>query len=260
MRKGTPKIESLDRALRVLGAVVGDRGERNLTALAAELGAPVASLHRIVASLARGGYLSAVGRGRYGVGPALRALAEEALSAPALAALVRPELEALARRTRRIAHFGIFENDMVTYLVKAGRGGERLFTREGMQLEAYCSGIGKVLLAHLDEPERERYLAAGPFIALTPDTRTDPADLRLELERVRVQRFAIDAREVAPDLTCIAVPVASPDGRARAAVSLSTFGLHDASAEDALVAALHQTATAIERRMFGWPLETSVGD
>jgi DNA-binding IclR family transcriptional regulator len=257
VRKGTPPIESLERALRVLDAVVGDHAERNLTALAAEAGIPVASLHRIVGSLERSGYLSVVGRGRYGVGPSLRALAEQARSPRALSALARPDLEALARRTRRIAHLGVFENDMVTYLVKVGRGGERLFTREGMQLEAYCSGVGKVLLAHLDEDERERYLTAAPFVALTPSTRTDPTALREELARVRLEGFALDDREIAADLTCFAVPVAWPDGRARAAISASRLGPDGAPEDHAVLAALHETAKAIERLMFGPRAEAS---
>lgn len=253
MRRRTPPIESLERALRVLAAVVDDHAEHNLTTLAAEVGVPVASLHRIVGSLTRSGYLSGVGRGRYGVGPTLRALAEQARSPRALSALARPELEALARNTGRIAHLGILEHDMVTYLVKAGRSRDRLFTREGMQLEAYCSGIGKVLLAHLDDDERERYLAGGPFIALTPNTRTDPSELRGELERVREQGLAVDDHEVAADLTCFAVPVLWPDGRARAAISVSTLGADGARRDPAVVATMQETARAIERLMFGAP-------
>ncbi|QDK35688.1 IclR family transcriptional regulator (plasmid) [Sphingomonas sp. IC081] len=235
----------------ILSRIVSDQAEHNVTALAGELGLPVPTVHRIVAGLAHSGFLSRVARGRYGVGFALRALATEACSTSSLAVLVRPELDDLARRTRRIAHFGIFEGDMVTYLVKAGSNGDRLFTREGMQLEAYCSGIGKILLADLDAADLDRYLSAGPFIALTDTTQTDPGVLRDELERVRQDGFAMDDRSVAPDLTCFAVPVRWPDGRARGAISVSTLAPDTIPHVDGLIARMRKSALAIEHRVFG---------
>ena len=75
-------------------------------------------------------------------------------------------MEDLAKRTGLTVHLGVFEGDMVTYLVKAA-GVTDVLTQEGMQLEAYCSGIGKVLLAFLPLDEREQYLAGGPFVRLT---------------------------------------------------------------------------------------------
>jgi IclR family transcriptional regulator, acetate operon repressor len=94
----------------------------------------------------------------------------------------------------------------------------------GMQLEAYCSGIGKVLLAHLPKAACEDYLAAGPFVALTSRTIVDPDLLRAELANVRHQGFAVDNHEVAEDLRCIAVPLRRPDGEVVAAVSVSQLG------------------------------------
>ena len=81
---------------------------------------------------------------------------------------------------------------MVTYRIKTGQGAGNLFTRVGMQLEAYCSGIGKMLLAHLPEEQQRAYLAGGPFPALTAKTITQPEALAQELERIRAQGFALD--------------------------------------------------------------------
>lgn len=72
----------------------------------------------------------------------------------------------------------MLENDMVTYLVREGAEARTIFSEENKQLEAYCSGIGRMLLASLPEPDREAYLAEGPFVALTERTITDPAELR----------------------------------------------------------------------------------
>ena len=252
VRRGTPTIASLERALDLLQAVARDAGERNVAAIARAEGIPPASAHRIVLTLERSGFLSAIGRGRFMPGPALFDLTSGRRPEVAIAAVARPELDRLARETRHIAHLGVLENDMVTYLVKAGKDGGRLFTREGMQLEAYCSGIGKVLLAHLPDEQRDLYLDSGPFVALTGNTQTDPRELTRELEKVRDTGIAVDAREVAPDLVCFAVPLRWPDGSARAAISLSTLDLPAREVdENALIGGLRETAAQIERRLFG---------
>ena len=52
---------------------------------------------------------------------------------------------------------------MVTYLIKEDAPGAALFTREGMQLEAYCSAVGKLLLSEIPTAELDAYLGDAPF-------------------------------------------------------------------------------------------------
>lgn len=132
-----------------------------------------------------------------------------------------PILDRLAVHTGCVVQLGIFENDMVTYLVKTGQSAGDLFTKVGMQLEAYCSGIGKVLLAHLPVQAQAEYLAGGPFIALTDQTITDPLLLKDELDHVATQSFAVDDEEVVTGLQCVAVPVRNMQGEVIAAISAS---------------------------------------
>jgi len=93
----------------------------------------------------------------------------------------------------------------VTYVVR--EGGTDLFTVEQMQLEAYCSAIGKILLAALPDAGLAAHRDQGPFVALTPNTITHPALLGQELLGVRDSWVAHDRHEVRSDLYCIAVPL-----------------------------------------------------
>lgn len=205
----------------LLEAVVHDGGRSSVAALARAVGIPVASAHRHIAALISAGYLVPADYGRHLPGPKLRALADLMHSDLLLANAARPILDKLATRTHCIVQLGIFENEMVTYLVKAGQSSDALFTKVGMQLEAYCSGIGKVLLAHLPPQAQASYLAEGPFVALTEQTITDPHLLKSELEQVAVQDFAVDDEEVIVGLQCVAVPVRNRDGIVIAAISAS---------------------------------------
>lgn len=205
----------------MLEAVLADREGQSVPAIARAIGLPRATAHRQIATLIAEGFLVRVPGGGLGPGPRLLALAELIDAKQLVAAAAAPVLHRLAARLQCLVQLGTLENDMVTYRIKTGQGAGDLFTRVGMQLEAYCTGIGKVLLAHLTAAEREAYLATGPFPALTPKTITDPAELRSELEKVVTEGFARDNEEIAEGLVCVAVPVLGPGGRVVAAISAS---------------------------------------
>lgn len=218
---GTPGVLSLGKGLAMLEAVLGDRDGRSLAALAADLALPRATAHRQVSTLVAEGYLRRLPNGRLVAGPRLLALVQLVDHRQVLLAAAAPVLHRLAGELRCVAQLGTLENDMVTYLIKTGHAAGDIFTRVGLQLEAYCTGIGKVLLAHLPEREREAYLATGPFPPLTPNTITSPDALRAELASVGVQGFARDREEIALGLECLAVPLRAPEGGVAAAISVS---------------------------------------
>lgn len=256
MGNGTPRLSSLGRALEMLDAVLMDAGRSTVSALARSAGMPVATAHRHVTSLAAEGLLTAIGQGRHVAGPRLLAMGGGIDLGAVLAGVAAGILPGYARQLGCVVQLGTLDGDMVTYRVKAGGGAGTLFTRVGMQLEAYCSAIGKVLLANLPEAELAHYLAAGPFVALTANTITDAGALARELGAVRADGFAFDREEIAEGLACIAVPVRAGDGRVVAAISASRAVLPGACGERAQelaqeLALLQDARQAIEGKAFG---------
>lgn len=247
MRNGTPLLTATQRALVMLEAVVADRGERSVSALARDAGLPVATAHRQVVTLVAEGFLVPLGGGRHIAGPRLRALAGQIDDKQLIAQIAAPYLRRLADRTGLIAQLGSLEDEMVTYRIKTGEGASAFFTRVDMQLEAYCSGIGKVLLAALPEEEQEAYLAGGPFVALTANTITEPDALARELSAVREQGYGADNGEIDPDLYCLAVPIHDADGKVPVAISVSRQQSVTPVDQDALLARMRETAGCIER-------------
>ncbi|MDP3908517.1 IclR family transcriptional regulator [Novosphingobium sp.] len=250
MRRGTPTLTSLSRSLAMLEAVIADGGARSVAALARELGVPAATAHRQIHSLVEQGYLARHGGGGHVAGPRLLALLGQLDEKQVIANAAAPVLHQLAADLGCVVQLGTLDGDMVTYRIKTGQGAGNLFTRVGMQHEAYCSGIGKVLLAHLPEDQQQTYLAGGPFPALTARTITDARALAAELHKVSEQGHAIDDGEVADGLICVAVPVHQPDGRVLAAVSISQSGaaVHPPAV---LMPRLQAVAAEIERAAFG---------
>lgn len=218
----TPKNQSLEKAFILLREIAAAKGRASIAEIARRIQLPAATAHRLAASMEAIGAVVKEKRGHYHIGPLVADLAAATAPDELMAKIARPHLKALARRHGMTAHLAILNGDMVSYLAKETGGGSKgILTLEGTQLEAYCSGLGKALLAHLSVRERERYLSEGPFPPLTANTITDPNELRAELARTRKRGYALDNEEVLDGLKCVAVPVRDQEGRTRAALSLS---------------------------------------
>jgi DNA-binding IclR family transcriptional regulator len=245
----TPTIQVLERALGLLQRLRLDEPVGSAQ-LIGDLDLPPSTAHRVMTTLRQHGFLLRVGRDRYFAGGSAAHALGIRLPPALLAEVAQPHLCALAKRTELIAQLGVLEDDMVTYLAKAGHRSRALFTREGMQLEAYCTGLGKILLAALSADRLEAYLANGPFVAITANTITDPAILREELVRVRERDYAEDREEIQLGLCCVAVPVRDPEG---VLAALSVSG-HRAAvrgfSENSLIEILRNTAASMQQQLF----------
>lgn len=254
MRQGTPKIGSVSRSIAMLEAVLEDREGQSIDALARQLDLPRATAHRQVHTLIHEGFLTRLRSGQLVAGPRLLRLVGLVDNKQLIVAAAAPVLHRLAAQLGNVVQLGTLDNEMVTYRIKTGDGAGELFTKVGLQLEAYCTGIGKVLLAHLPKAEREAYLANGPFPALTASTITTPEGLRNELEDIAERGFAIDAEEMAPGLYCIAVPVRGPDQHVLAAISVSRLIAKATPSDDKpLLRAMHEAARDIEANLNSAP-------
>jgi len=203
----TGASKTLDRALSLLVDIVADGGARPVVDIAADRGIPASTAHRLTAAFARHGLLARERRGHCQPGVALSRLASTADMRNILENVGRSVLTQYARRFRRVMHIGIFEGEMLTYLVRGGPQHDLVITSDGIQLEAYCSSMGKVLLAHMPAAERDRYLNEYPFIKLTSQTIIDPVELAGQVERAAVDGYAVNDREFHDEICSVAIPL-----------------------------------------------------
>jgi DNA-binding IclR family transcriptional regulator len=250
----TPKNRSVLKAFALLRAFGGPDQELTSAELSRRAGLPEASGYRLMQTLEAVGAVVRVSRGRYRPGFLLTALSRKVSAAEVLSDAAHGVLEGLAERFGATAHLGILEHEMVTYVAKASSPRSvPVPTRVGAQQEAYCSAIGKVLLAGLSSEGLERFLRQGELVALTERTITDPAVFRDEIARVREERFALDTGETHAHLCCVAVPVRDQDGAILAALSLvdRIETLDDLRRDQARVA-LSLAAEQMETRVRDW--------
>jgi DNA-binding IclR family transcriptional regulator len=183
---------------------------------------PEASGYRLIQTLEEIGAVVRGPRGRYRPGLLLLSLSHNVTISELLRDASQVLMTDLSRTLGLTTHMGVLEHGMVTYVAKVSAPGSfPVHTRVGAQLEPYCSGLGKVLLAALPDEQVESFILDGELVPLTPHTITTAAALRAELRLVREQGYAMDDREHQANMRCIAVPVRDQDGRAVAALSAS---------------------------------------
>ena len=105
--------------------------------------------------------------------------------------------------------------------VESLNNGIQMVSRIGSRIPLYCSGVGKAMVAEMDEWEVEEVWNNSEIVRLTPYTITDHNDFKSELEEIRERGYALDNEENETGVRCIACSLKEPMGSARHAFSIS---------------------------------------
>jgi len=249
--------QSLERGLAVLSAFGTGRPLLGVSDLARELGLSRSTTHRYIATLATLRYLQQDTLTRkYRLGPRVLDLGFSAMNSMELRDISVPHLQALSDETGYTVNMGILDGLDVLYVerCRSSRQGQReidLNLHVGSRLPAYCTSLGKVLLAHLPDRELRPALESLELVRRGPNTLTSKRALVLELQRVRNDGLAVSNEELAFGLRSIAAPVRTMTGEVVAAINLavhrSMVSLEDLVAN--LAPALRRTANEISEHL-----------
>lgn len=219
--------QSLERGLAVLSAFRSGRPMLGVSELAREVGLSRSTAHRYVSTLAKLGYLHQDAQThKYRLGPRVLDLGFSALNSMELREVAAPHLRELSDRSGYTVNMAVLDGLDIVYIerCRSARIGQReidLNLHVGSRLPAYCTSLGKVLLAYLSQDEREQALAQIDFTRRGPNTLLSKTALATELQQVRNDGFAINNEELAYGLRSIAAPIFAHDGHAVAAVNLA---------------------------------------
>lgn len=214
-------LRSVTRALRSL-ELIAEAGELGVTELGRRLGVHKATASRLAATLAERGFVERDPiSDRYRLGFGLIWLAGSAMASVDLVRSGHPVLEELAERTRETVNVGVAAGDAVVHLDQVSGTRSILSVNwVGRRTPLHSTSNGKVLLAYMEDADRERLLAQ-PLERMTPRTITDPDELRAQLKLVRSRGYAQTQGELEEGLNAVAAPVCQTDGEVVAALSVS---------------------------------------
>jgi DNA-binding IclR family transcriptional regulator len=218
-----PGAQTLDRALGVLQEVARSRGRGvTLAECANTLGFSKASTHRILHVLVRRGFLRFDDdRGVYLLGLTNLRMGMQFLDDLDLRRVALPVLRELAAETRETVHLGVLDGSSVVYIEKVeSPQAVRMYSRIGSTMPAYCTGVGKAILAWLQPANLDRALP-DRLQARTANTITDRAELKRHFQMVRERGYSTDDVENEEGIRCVGAPVFDHIGEVSAAISVA---------------------------------------
>ncbi|MCP4402875.1 MAG: IclR family transcriptional regulator [bacterium] len=134
----------------------------------------------------------------------------------------RPIMRELANQTHETVHLATLESGEVVYIDKIDSPQTiRIYSRVGRRAPAYCTGLGKTLLAWASPESIEEILKKGELHRFTKNTIVDPARLKEEFQQIREKGYAIDNEEHEEGVYCVAAPIHGIDGKVSTAISVS---------------------------------------
>lgn len=246
---------TVGKALDVLDMVALHSRPVRFSELLADGRFPKATLYRLLQTLTNQGML-AYDPDRQGYAPGMRLvrLAHSAWRQSSLAPVARPHLDELAALVGETVHLAQLDTGQVLYVDKRNaRQPVEMFSQAGKVGPAYCTGVGKAMLAFLDEGELARALTRQSFHRFTQQTLASPTELRAELKMIRERGHALDREEHEPGIICVALPILMQGNRMLGALSVtSTTERTSLSALEALVPKIKETAARIAAASECW--------
>jgi IclR family pca regulon transcriptional regulator len=224
---GPAHSQSLERGLAILTSFRSGRPLLGVSEIGREIGLGRSTTHRYVATLAALGYLQQdTATKKYRLGPRVLDLGFSAINSMELREVAAPHLRRMSDETGYTVNMAILDGLDIVYVerCRSTRAGQReidLNLHVGARLPAYCTSLGKVLLAWLPPEEQAAALGRVDFSRRGPNTITSRTALVAELKRVREDGCAINNEELAYGLRSIAAAVLDHQGFAVAAINLA---------------------------------------
>ena len=246
---------TVGKALDVLDMVAAAGRPVRFTELLANSAFPKATLYRFLQTLTNQGMLMLdPDRGTYSLGVRLVRLAHAAWTQSSLAPVARPYLDVLAEETAETIHLAQIDQGQVLYVDKRNATSPvDMFAQAGKVGPAYCTGVGKAMLAFLPADVQDRAISRQAFHRFTDNTLCTPIALLAELQVIRKRGFAFDDEEHEPGIICIALPILTQTGRVMGALSVTSTTSRSSLAALALLAPrIRETATAIASEAESW--------
>jgi DNA-binding IclR family transcriptional regulator len=131
-------------------------------------------------------------------------------------------MQRLSMMFKETINLGLFKNREIVHIDKIDSLEVlRMDSALGDKAPAYCTGLGKAILAFLPQHELDDYLDSVEMLPLAPNTITTRDELIAELARIRKNGYAVDDEELNAGLRCIAAPIFDHNQYPAYAISIS---------------------------------------
>lgn len=214
---------SLSKAIQLLSIISKAEVPLGFSEIVAETGLPKATVHRTLVTLQqerlvrfderRDCYLSGFG---------LLELAHRAWAGIDVRDSAADQMKMLWQASGETVHLAVLDDGDVIYIDKIESSKSlRLFSAVGKKGPAYCTGVGKALMAFMDTESQAAAIAKQTFVKHTKATITHADALRERLDGIQQQGYALDEEEHEEGIRCVAAPILDHHGDVVAAISVT---------------------------------------
>jgi DNA-binding IclR family transcriptional regulator len=214
--------QSIQRATQVLGLFTFERPNWRVSDVAKALNLAIGTAHGIISALEKADYIEQdPSTKEYHLGLKLLELGALQSATFSLNRKAASPISYLSRHTSTIGRVGVLTNDVVLTTMSTDHQEWHPSSYIGPTVPAFCTGIGRAILAYLPGEQVIAHLARVKLHAYTPKTLTDPVKLRQELAATKERGYSLVYGETLIHLDTIGAPVFGPEGKIVGAVSLS---------------------------------------
>lgn len=215
-------IAALARGLSVMRAFGNQPDRLTLAELSKIVVLPRATVRRCLLTLTALGYVESSGK-YFRLSPQVLTLSQAYFSSTSLPRITQGALEQISDAVGESCSVSVLVGDDVVYVARSARRRKASLHRDvGVSLPAYCTSMGRVLLANLSPEELNGYFARVSLKKFNNKTVADEASLRKILDQVRKDDYCLIEGELEYDLRAIAVPVRDVAGNVVASVNVSS--------------------------------------
>lgn len=214
-------VQSVLRALDVLRSFDRQMPRQTLSQVAERTGLSRATARRFLLTFTHAGYMEQEG-GRFRPTAKLLELGHSAVASLGLWDIARPIMADLSSRLGEAAFAAVLDGQDALYVAHAPSPGRVVAVgiAVGRRLPAYCTSVGRVLLAGLGDQALAQAIARITFTAYTPNTVTSKAKLRTIIDDVRRNGWSLVDEELEVGLRSVSVPLRAPGGAVIAALNV----------------------------------------
>jgi IclR family transcriptional regulator, pca regulon regulatory protein len=220
-RPGDTYVQSFARGLQVIRSFSAQAPQQTLSEVAQRTGLTRAGARRILLTLEGLGYVQCSGR-QFSLAPRILDLGFAYLSSLPLWNLAEPVMEELVEQVKESCSAAVLDVPDIVYVMRVPT--HKIMSISlgiGSRLPAYCTSMGRTLLAELDPGALDAMLRAHPPVRRTERTITNLAALKKELAAVRQQGWCLVDQELEEGLVSLSAPIRDRAGRAIAAMNIS---------------------------------------
>jgi IclR family transcriptional regulator, pca regulon regulatory protein len=214
-------MTSLARGLAVIQAFSSRRDPLTISHVSNKTGFSRAAVRRCLYTLAQLGFAGSDDGRHFFLRPRILALGHSYISSMPLAAAAQPVLERISHQLHESCSIAALDGVDIVYVARANV--TRIMSidlRVGSRLPAYCTSMGRVLLANLPPEELESYLSRAELARRTGRTIISREKLRQMLRLVRRNGYSIVDQELEHGLRSMAVPIHNSGGKVTAALNV----------------------------------------